>query len=509
MRRNKLLLLLVLLMTAATGAWANWTGGTYTATTNEFLGSITVSDNATLTINQNVTVKTGAITINEGKTLTILGPGSLVVRGTDGSDGQDGGVGINGSGCIVVKGNANVRVDGGEGGDKEGETGGNGGTAITCSVTIYSGTLTLYGGEGGDGQNSGNGGDCFAGSGTFTYYGGNVTANGGTMGDAEFLGQSGDFGKVFASTYNVVFENQPTSLTDGYSDPITVDNIKSANDVIIEGDGADPVPVYYAVKMKDATQAEAANWTIASGSKSVKGSVADGLTGVEEGDAVTLTYSGRLKVKGVKATSDAGAAGPKAAKDVTASDIGKVIGADGNIYDDAAAATAANTTAVALICYVGDAGSADASSDTYKGLALALTDASTSAEYCSQEATCLEPRYDASTKTNDMAGIASTDALVGHATHTHAAASAARSYNSGTHPTGTSEWFLPSAGQWQKMIDAAGGYATLKANASLQEYYWTSTDCNMYFAWYYNFDSGSWDVSEKNNYNYVRAAIAF
>ncbi len=65
-------------------------------------------------------------------------------------------------------------------------------------------------------------------------------------------------------------------------------------------------PPSYAVKMADAeTEAENANWTIASGSKSVKGSVADGLTGLEEGDAVTVTYSGRMKVKSVTATTDA------------------------------------------------------------------------------------------------------------------------------------------------------------------------------------------------------------
>jgi len=298
MGKTRLLSLLVLLLTATTGAWANWTGGTYTATSDEFLGSITISDNATLTINQNVTVKTGAITINEGKTLTVVGPGSLVVRGTDGSDGQDGGVGINGSGCIVVKGNANVRVDGGEGGDKEGETGGNGGAAITCSVTIYSGTLIIYGGEGGDGQNGGNGGDCFAGSGTFTYYGGNVTANGGPIGDPIELGGGdwGNFGKTFADTYNVVFENQPTTLLDGYSDPITVENIKSANDVIIEGSGADPVPVYYAVKMKDGVM-DANKWTIKSGETTVT----PGVTEVAEGAPVTATYGGQRHVKSVKA----------------------------------------------------------------------------------------------------------------------------------------------------------------------------------------------------------------
>lgn len=60
----------------------------------------------------------------------------------------------------------------------------------------------------------------------------------------------------------------------------------------------------YSVKMKDGTQ-DAKNWTITSGEKSAKGDAADGLTGLSEKDAVTLTYNGRLKVKGVTATSDA------------------------------------------------------------------------------------------------------------------------------------------------------------------------------------------------------------
>lgn len=60
-------------------------------------------------------------------------------------------------------------------------------------------------------------------------------------------------------------------------------------------------PTTYSVKMADATDAEAANWTIASGSSSVKGNVADGLTGLKENDAVTVTYTGTKKVKSVKA----------------------------------------------------------------------------------------------------------------------------------------------------------------------------------------------------------------
>ena len=60
----------------------------------------------------------------------------------------------------------------------------------------------------------------------------------------------------------------------------------------------------YSVKMKNGT-VDAKNWSIASGEKSAKGDDADGLTGLSEGDQVTLQYTGRLKVKGVKATSDA------------------------------------------------------------------------------------------------------------------------------------------------------------------------------------------------------------
>ena len=46
---------------------------------------------------------------------------------------------------------------------------------------------------------------------------------------------------------------------------------------------------------------DTANWTIASGENSVLGSATDGLTGVKEGDAVTLTYGGTKKVLSVTA----------------------------------------------------------------------------------------------------------------------------------------------------------------------------------------------------------------
>ena len=200
------------------------------------------------------------------------------------------------------------------------------------------------------------------------------------------------------------------------------------------------------------------------------------------------------------------------ASSAAAADKGKFLGADGFIYADAAAATATGTTLVALICYVGDDAETSASNTAYKhGLALALTDASTSAKWCSQTSeTCLATQYISSYR-EDMAGIANTDALIAHGSHTHAAASMARNYNSGTHPIGTSAWFLPSSGQWNKMITTAGDYTTLGSNANLQGWYWSSTESGVRNIWIYAFtDYGGGCVGDpKDSDNHVRSALAF
>lgn len=189
--------------------------------------------------------------------------------------------------------------------------------------------------------------------------------------------------------------------------------------------------------------------------------------------------------------------------------VGSVFCSDGSVYASKDAATSASKTPVALICYLGN----DAETNTaYKhGLALALTDASTSAAWCSQKSvTCLGTRYDNLTDAKcDMAGIANTDALVGLSSHTHTAASAARNY-SVAHPTGTSAWFLPSAGQWQKMVDAATGYTNLRTNAGLQsDRYWSSTELDSSSAWRYTFSDGNWYTGTKDIGRYVRACLAF
>ena len=79
----------------------------------------------------------------------------------------------------------------------------------------------------------------------------------------------------------------------------------------------------------------------------------------EEGATVTATYSGTKKVKSVKAVK-------KAAPLIVNPVVGQVIGADGKNYADVAAATAAETTAVAMIAYLGNG------SDCTNGLAIQL-----------------------------------------------------------------------------------------------------------------------------------------
>ena len=275
--KNKLFLLLALLLTAATGARAAWTGGTYTATANENLGAITVNGDATLTINSDVTVTvTGGINVASG-TLTVTGPGTLVVTGAKGNDGNsdfDGGPGGTGgvaiSGNIIVQGGATVTATGGTGG-----TGGSG---------------ALEAGSGG------NGGVAFAG--TLTYKSGTVTANGGSAGsggyidDEERYASSGSAGKAFANDVDFT-QTTGYSVTNGTS---TIGSVLNQTKVVISGGTEPAAATTYTVSLKDGVK-DADKWTISPNP-------------APEGSPVTIQYTGRLKVKGVTATSDEKPAGP-------------------------------------------------------------------------------------------------------------------------------------------------------------------------------------------------------
>ena len=196
--------------------------------------------------------------------------------------------------------------------------------------------------------------------------------------------------------------------------------------------------------------------------------------------------------------------------------LGKVFCSDGSVYADASAATTAGKTPVAKIAYLGNDAETSPTNTAFKnGLALALEDVSSTKTWCSQNSvTCLGTGHQFDSEAGakgDMAGIDNTDALVNNTGHTHAAASSARGYNSGTHPTGTSAWFLPSAGQWDKMAIAAGSYADLKTNTGLQEsaHYWSSTEGGAEYAWFFDCNGGDLSDYAKDNDFQVRACLAF
>ena len=327
--------------------------------------------------------------------------------------------------------------------------------------------------------------DIYAGSTTPLINAGSTTEDGATM------------------KYLVTATNEQPTSTDGFSTDVPTAEGRTAGTYYVwyyldfaSGDDSDisalavEVTVSVHVTMKEGTL-DADNWQGKAGEGEYQ---ALPLTGLEAGTAVTVKYNGTKKVKSVKAK-----------KKPTAEDKGKLICTDGHIhaYGEDAECTKAR---VAKIIYIGPTGHA-----TYNhGLALALEDVSSTQTWCSQTSnTCLTTQYSsASDAKGDMAGLANTDALVGHGSHTHAAANAARNYNSGTHPTGTSAWFLPSAGQWDKMATEAGGYDKLGLKSG---YYWSSSERDARYAWFFYSDNGFWSYDAKVfDYPYlVRSCLAF
>ena len=112
--------------------------------------------------------------------------------------------------------------------------------------------------------------------------------------------------------------------------------------------------------------------------------------------------------------------------EATANDVGRVIAIDGKVYDNTTIATAVNTTAVAIISYVGNP--CDAGVGPYRGLAIGMSDAVTGRVVW-----------------ND-------------------AASAAEDNNGTVVPGGTSGWFLPSIAQLEKVCQ---GLATKKKGTAV------------------------------------------
>ena len=154
----------------------------------------------------------------------------------------------------------------------------------------------------------------------------------------------------------------------------------------------------------------------------------------------------------------------KAAALIVNPEVGQVIGSDGKNYAYASLPT--GVTAVAKICYVSGS----------NGLALALTDEESKMNWSTAIETC----------------AAHTPAITG----------------------GT--WKLATKDEWSNMITAAGSHTALRDGFSSvggtnmkEDYpYWSSTEDGSDNVWIYSFSYGIWSKNN-NSVGYVRACLAF
>ena len=172
-----------------------------------------------------------------------------------------------------------------------------------------------------------------------------------------------------------------------------------------------------------------------------------------------------------KATvSTATTAGKYYQTQVNMATLGDLMGANGKFYADAAAITAASTTAIGVIAYLGTDNFTEngtfvgSSAFVGHGLVLCLKNAAgnvcwstetSTLEFSGQEVNGLDDLKRAtnvSGYTNTTTLAAKTDAAT-----KYPAAYRAKNYTGLTAPAGTTGWFLPSAQQWVKIQTDLGG----------------------------------------------------
>lgn len=226
--------------------------------------------------------------------------------------------------------------------------------------------------------------------------------------------------------------------------------------------------------------------------------------------------------------------------------VGQIICSHGKAHAATTGALSCGGTKVAIVAYKGSAGSADTStgSSSYVGLALAITDvggetATKVAWYTANSGTCITNAQstDWATATGTggdwMKGIDNTNRLATAACgsgHVHAAAQAAVNFESTlAHPTGTSQWFLPTIRQWKIMLEAIKGSGTLSTSsqdafktAAFADWfsarggknfeagdYWSSVEYSTNGAWNMYFFNGRAYYNNKSNTYRVRPVLAF
>lgn len=264
----------------------------------------------------------------------------------------------------------------------------------------------------------------------------------------------------------------------------------------------------------------------------------------------------------------------------TLANIGDVFDKDGNIYEASTgpgaiysksynynvqleagkfytqsmklSAESLNNPGVAVIAYVGNQGSVDNSNEEtqiFRGLAVAL-DYASGYQWTSEYSWCSKTSGTSTSCSNEYSdditvarqwknGIGRTAYLIDNpGGHTHTAAVKAHNY-SVSHPAGTSDWFLPSLGQWQLIFQGlatkAGNMTELctepmllfkypenyilsndnvgpvMGDAGAQGFYnciWSSSENSETSAWALAFDLSATSLPKTTNHG-VRPVIAF
>ena len=224
-----------------------------------------------------------------------------------------------------------------------------------------------------------------------------------------------------------------------------------------------------------------------------------------------------------------------AGAELTSATVGQIICSHGKVYPATVSDLTCGGYKVAIVAY---AGSGSGESSPYNhGLAIALNDASTGTPWCNQTAaTCLASQLPGlAAALNHKAGISATTTLAASAEHQAATAAASYSYgygiSGGSHPDGTSQWFLPTMGQWNLMVKAMTEKAADLTQSDNDNYkaaafnekitvaggtgvastglYWSSTESSASNAWYMSFKDGKTNSHSKTYTDYVRAVLAF
>ena len=200
----------------------------------------------------------------------------------------------------------------------------------------------------------------------------------------------------------------------------------------------------------------------------------DKVTPVTTGQEVKIKAATGYKFRKVEVKKQEAA---KPLANATTEDLGKVVGADGNIYANKDAAEAVATgNAVAMICYVNEG----------HGLALALSDISSYGNSWDNSSTYNEGKT---------------------------AAELCSAWNTSKAVTGAT-WKLASLSEMNLMINAAGNYVALRDGFSavggtnmIDDYYWVSDESSADYAKNINF-GGGYDMQEfKDNSYQVRACL--